>query len=178
MRFVFNDGGRAAAGHSGRAGDCVARAIAIATGKPYQEVFDALDSLAFQERIGRRKKKRSNSDSGVFRSTYQRYLDSLGWQWTSTMSIGSGCRVQWPQLASLNYREASRGAAMDHRIDPSLAVEAKAISALAFRNGLIEDLHAGKTCPACSGNPEFSHVSDEEMKRIMKAAVNAMYRLL
>lgn len=67
---------------------------------------------------------------------------------------------------------------MDHRIDPSLALEAKAITALAFRNGLIEDLHAGKTCPDCSGNPEFCHVSDEEMKRIMKAAVNAMYRLL
>lgn len=63
-------------------------------------------------------------------------------------------------------------------IDPSLAIEAKAITALAFRNGPIEDLHAGKVCTACSGNPEVSHISDDEMKRIMKSAVNKMYRLL
>jgi len=74
--------------------------------------------------------------------------------------------------------ERSRGTAMKPQIDPSLAIEAKAITALAFRNGPIEDLHAGKTCVVCAGRPEFSHVSDEEMKRIMKAAVNAMYRLL
>ncbi len=67
---------------------------------------------------------------------------------------------------------------MKPQIDPSLVIEAKAITALAFRNGPIEDLHAGKPCAVCAGRPEFSHVSDEEMKRIMKAAVNAMYRLL
>jgi hypothetical protein len=63
-------------------------------------------------------------------------------------------------------------------IDLSLAIEAKAITALAFRNGPFEDLHAGKVCAACGGNPEFSHISDDKMKRIMKSAVNAMYRLL
>lgn len=31
-KFVRDDGGRAAAGYSGTAGDCVVRAIAIATG--------------------------------------------------------------------------------------------------------------------------------------------------
>jgi hypothetical protein len=67
---------------------------------------------------------------------------------------------------------------MKSPIDPSLAVEAKANTALAFRNGPIEDLHAGKPCAVCAGSPEFSHVSDEEMTRIMKAAVNTMYRLL
>ena len=64
------------------------------------------------------------------------------------------------------------------KIDPQLAVEAKSIVALAFRNGPIEDVHAGKTCTACAGNPEFSHITDDEMKSIMKAAVNAMYKLL
>ena len=42
MKVVINDGGRAAVGYKGQAGDCVTRAIAIATGKPYQEVYDAL----------------------------------------------------------------------------------------------------------------------------------------
>jgi hypothetical protein len=65
-----------------------------------------------------------------------------------------------------------------NKTDPHLAIEAKAITALAFRNSPIEDIHAGKPCATCGGKPEFSHISDDEMKRIMKAAVNAMYRLL
>ena len=63
-------------------------------------------------------------------------------------------------------------------LGPELAVEAKALVALAFRNGPIEDLHAGRPCAACNGNPEISHISDEEMKKIMKAAVNKVYSLL
>jgi hypothetical protein len=93
MKLMFNDGGRTAAGFRGRAGDCVARAIAIATGKPYREVYDALNALAATERIGKRKKRKSSSRNGVFPQTYSRYLLSLGWRWTPTMSIGSGCRV-------------------------------------------------------------------------------------
>lgn len=93
MKLMFNDGGRTAAGFRGRAGDCVARAIAIATGKPYREVYDALNALAATERIGKRKKRKSSSRDGVFPQTYSRYLLSLGWRWTPTMSIGSGCRV-------------------------------------------------------------------------------------
>ena len=93
MDFVFHDGGRVAAGYRGATGDCVTRSIAIATGKPYQEVYIALNRLAETERVGKRKKRRSSSRTGVFRRTYQHYLESLGWQWTSTMSIGSGCQV-------------------------------------------------------------------------------------
>lgn len=93
MDFVFHDGGRAAAGYRGATGDCVTRSIAIATGRPYQEVYEALNRLAQSERTGKRKKKRSNSRAGVFRKTYQRYLESLGWRWTSIISIGSGCQV-------------------------------------------------------------------------------------
>jgi hypothetical protein len=93
MDFVFHDGGRVAAGYRGKTGDCVTRSIAIATGKTYQEVYDALNGLAQRERISKRKKRRSSSRTGVYRETYQRYLESLGWRWTSTMSIGSGCQV-------------------------------------------------------------------------------------
>jgi len=59
-----------------------------------------------------------------------------------------------------------------------LAREAKAIVALAFRNGPIENLHAGKPCSACEGQPGFSHISDEEMKLIIKNAVDRVYALL
>jgi hypothetical protein len=93
MRFELDDGGREAAGYKGSTGDCVTRAIAIATGKPYQEVYDALNVLAGAERVGTRKRGKSSARSGVYRVTWQKYLESLGWQWTPTMSIGSGCKV-------------------------------------------------------------------------------------
>ena len=67
---------------------------------------------------------------------------------------------------------------MKMTFDPDLAMEAKALVALAFRNGPIEDLHAGTPCPSCSGLAEVSHISDDEMKAIMKSAVNTIYRLL
>jgi hypothetical protein len=67
---------------------------------------------------------------------------------------------------------------LTHPEDPQLAREAKAIVALAFRNGPIENVHAGKLCPTCNGAPEFSRITDEEMKAIMKSAVDRMYALL
>ena len=67
---------------------------------------------------------------------------------------------------------------MPNILDPALALEAKVFTALAFRNGLIEDLHAGRICPTCSGKPEYSHITDPEMKAMKMAAVNAIYRLL
>jgi hypothetical protein len=64
------------------------------------------------------------------------------------------------------------------KLDADLAMEAKALVVLALRNGPIEDLHAGRPCSVCSGRPEVSHISDDEMKVVMKSAVDAMYRLL
>lgn len=91
--YIYDDGGRAAAGFKGTTGDCVTRAIAIATGKPYKEVYDALNELAKRERTGKRKRKISSSRTGVYRSTYGKYLQTLGWEWVPTMKIGQGCRV-------------------------------------------------------------------------------------
>jgi len=59
-----------------------------------------------------------------------------------------------------------------------IAREAKAIVALAFRNGPIENVHAGRKCPTCANHDEYSRITDEEMKAIMKNAVNQMYKLL
>ena len=67
---------------------------------------------------------------------------------------------------------------MTMTLEPNLALEAKALVALVFRNGPIEDLHAEKPCTVCSGNQSISHVSDEEIKAIIKSAVNTLYRLL
>jgi hypothetical protein len=68
---------------------------------------------------------------------------------------------------------------MDTNIDHQhLAREAKAIVALAFRNGPIEDIHAGRLCPTCSGQAGYSRITDAEMKLIMTNAVDQVYALL
>lgn len=63
-------------------------------------------------------------------------------------------------------------------IDMQLANEAKALVALAFRNGPIEDVHAGKECPTCAGKAEYSRITQDEMKLIMKRAVDKLYAVL
>ena len=90
--FVEDDGGRAAAGYRGIAGDCVARAITIATGLAYGEVYDAMNALSDGERP-RRGRRRSSARTGVHRRTYEHFLLARGWRWTPTMGIGTGCRV-------------------------------------------------------------------------------------
>lgn len=91
--FVYNDGGRREAGYRGDTGDCVVRAIAIATCIPYQEVYDSINVLAKDERITKRNKHRSSARTGVGRRTYDKYLEGHGWAWRATMLIGSGCKV-------------------------------------------------------------------------------------
>lgn len=91
--FQENDGGREDAGFKGNTGDCVTRAIAIVTGKPYREVYNDLNQLSESERTGKRKRNVSNSRKGVYRVTYQKYLESLGYEWIPTMKVGSGCKV-------------------------------------------------------------------------------------
>jgi hypothetical protein len=88
--FIFNDGGRAAAGFKGTTGDCVVRAIAIATETPYQHVYDTLHAAM---RAAHRKKHRGSPRNGVPRRIICRYMERLGWRWTACMTIGSGCTV-------------------------------------------------------------------------------------
>jgi hypothetical protein len=58
------------------------------------------------------------------------------------------------------------------------AVEAKALVAVAFRNGPLENLHAGQPCPTCSQDPGYSRITQSEMRGLMKYAVNVLARLL
>lgn len=106
MKYQCDDGGREAAGFKGFANDCVTRSIAIASGKPYKEVYDALNEMAKCERTGKRKSRKSSSRNGVFKTTYHKYLLSLGFKWVPTMLIGSGCtthlrETEIPQTGNL-----------------------------------------------------------------------------
>lgn len=94
MKFVYDDGGREAAGYKGSAGDCVVRAVAIAAELPYQIVYDALSEGMRTQRTGR-VARRASARSGVSttRKWFKDYMVSIGFTWTPTMSIGSGCKV-------------------------------------------------------------------------------------
>ncbi len=91
--FQFDDGGRLEAGYKGKAGDCVVRAIAIATAAPYQQIYEMVNGAAVFERTGKRKRGISNARTGVYKTSIKRVMKSLGWVWTPTMQIGSGCTV-------------------------------------------------------------------------------------
>ncbi len=45
MKFVSDDGGRAAAGFRGKTRDCVCRAAAIVTGLPYGDLYETLNRM-------------------------------------------------------------------------------------------------------------------------------------
>lgn len=90
MKFVYNDGGRAASGFTGTSGDCVCRAIAIAAGRDYQVVYDELNHETSMDTNASGK---ASARTGIPRSTFAPYLDSLGFEWFPTMRVGSGTKV-------------------------------------------------------------------------------------
>lgn len=99
MKFIHNDGGRQAAGFQGTCGDCVCRAVAIASQEPYQLVYDALAGGNATQRKGKRDVKTGQgvrtARSGIHtkRKWFEDYMHRLGFKWTACMQIGSGCTV-------------------------------------------------------------------------------------
>ena len=78
MEFVWHDGGRAASGYIGSAGDCVARAIAIATGAVYRDVYAELGRIAGESPRG-----------GVTTDVWSDYLTQRGWQKSTRAAVDS-----------------------------------------------------------------------------------------
>lgn len=105
-RFQYNDGGRAEAGYRGATGDCVTRAIAIASGLPYKEVYDRLAEGNATQRLCKVEKRRLRYGKSVksgkrtaaegiqtSRQWFKNYMAELGFKWTPTMFVGQGCKV-------------------------------------------------------------------------------------
>jgi hypothetical protein len=94
-RFIYNDGGRAAAGFKGETGDCVCRAIAIATGKPYREVFDGLNALSalfYQCRH-----EQPFAETGIDQHIASLYLGQR-WSWIPIIQEGRVARLRRYEL--------------------------------------------------------------------------------
>lgn len=99
MRFQYNDGGRAETGRKGATGDCVTRAIAIATGLPYDEVYERLAEGNATQRVTKNTRAanagKRTASKGVYvtRKWFKDYMTELGFEWVPCMSIGGGCKV-------------------------------------------------------------------------------------
>lgn len=93
MKLVLTDGGRSKYFKATNVGDCAVRAIAIATGKDYKEVYDELKTL----------NNGKSCRDGTPKKVDKKYLTQLGWTWHPCMTIGSGCKVH------LNENELPKG---------------------------------------------------------------------
>jgi len=97
--FVYNDGGRKLAGRKGDTGDCVTRAVAIASGLPYLEVYNVLAEGNKTQRQTKRTrdslKGKRTASNGIYvqRKWFKDYMKSIGFEWVPTMQIGQGCTV-------------------------------------------------------------------------------------
>lgn len=91
LPFVCSDGGRQDAGFRGSAGDCVTRAVAIASGRPYAEVYAALSAGMGSQRKSKGVSARNGISVG--RGWFKAYMRGLGFEWTPTMRIGEGCKT-------------------------------------------------------------------------------------
>ena len=73
--FEFNDGGRAKAGYKGSAGDCGARAMAIALAMDYQKAYDHIAHANFKHHGIK------SARNGVDRHIYANVLLVFNWLW-------------------------------------------------------------------------------------------------
>lgn len=85
--WIYNDGGRAEAGFKGEAGDCVTRAVAIVTERPYADVYRELSQ--FMKDNGQAKSARNGIPTPIMKA----FMKNQGFEWTATMTIGSGTKV-------------------------------------------------------------------------------------
>lgn len=106
MEWVYDDGGRSKYFKGEHVGDCVCRAITIATGMDYKKVYDELQRRSKLETETQlkhhRRGKRSSARNGVFRETWKEFLADLGWEKHSTCEFGKGvqCHLTADELPS------------------------------------------------------------------------------
>jgi hypothetical protein len=86
-KVIITDGGRSQAGFKGVANDCVTRAIAVITERPYLEVYQ--DLAEYEQRVSGVRSARN----GISKKAYKKYLADQGFTWTPTMQIGQGTTV-------------------------------------------------------------------------------------
>ena len=80
LPYVYDDGGRSNYFKANKVGDCVCRAIAIASGRDYKEIYNLLYKTMGESPRG------GVMTSGV---RFKRLMVELGFKWVSLCSVGS-----------------------------------------------------------------------------------------
>lgn len=98
MKYIHNDGGRAASGRRGTCGDCVTRALAIAMERPYDEIYNHMchvNARTPKTRCRRKHDKSHSASSGIYTTSqvFKNWMRAQGWEFIATMGIGTGCKV-------------------------------------------------------------------------------------
>jgi hypothetical protein len=111
MKYKYNDGGRQAAGYKGAAGDCGARAIAIALGMDYKAAYSLLAQA--NKDMGFAKSARN----GIHKNIYDAALNKLGWTWVSAPKF-QGRKAKCSDMPSgiVIARQAGHFVAVDNGI--------------------------------------------------------------
>ena len=82
MRYQYNDGGRSRYFAATNVGDCVTRAVAIASDRDYKAVYDEIrDLVGYSPR------------NSIKHKDVHKVVDHFGGEWHPLMSVGSGCRA-------------------------------------------------------------------------------------
>lgn len=101
-----------------------------------------------------------------------RWRDELG----AGRSSKEWFRRKYPQTAPAGNKPRMQGRVVPD-CDFTVRDEANALTAIAFRNGYIEELHAGKASSLLE-QPGYSRISDAEMRRLMIEASEMLARML
>lgn len=86
LKYQFNDGGRFLAGYSGGAGDCVVRALSIATGSSYSNMYEFVNRTArcFESHS----KVKSSNVYGIYSNSVKGIMKILRLKWIAKKSNG------------------------------------------------------------------------------------------
>ena len=110
LNFIYSDGGRSNY-FKGEAGDCVVRAISIATEIDYKVIYDKLFDLnkdyiakkntkLSKQMKSRTREKGGSPRSGNYKKIYHDYLLNNNWRWVSLRKFGSKERTKLDELTN------------------------------------------------------------------------------
>ena len=82
MKVIITDAGRSKYFKAKNVGDCVTRAITLATNKDYKEVYDTIRKLSGK-----------TARNGVSKSDTRLVMQFFGFKWKPLMEVGTGCKA-------------------------------------------------------------------------------------
>lgn len=110
------------------------------------------------------------SEAAALLALFQNVASADGWGFGSSPGVP-------PDSGSPPANPVKVSQPINNYDDFTVRDEANALTAFAFRNGFIEELHAGRRSPLLD-QPEYSRITDDEMRRLMIEASQKLAEML